>query len=425
MLQSLVIMLREGVEAALIVGIVLAYLAKIGRNELKKVVFAALGAAIAASILLAVIFSRFNINTDKFEGWVMLVAAAFVISMVIFMMKTARFLKRNIEERLHELSASGSFSSWSCGVFFFIFLMVLREGVETVLMLSAVSLETTQLASFLGTLIGIALSVVFGVMFVKGSVRINLQRFFKVTSVILVFVAAQLLLSGFHELSEAGVLPSSHREMALIGPIVRNDVFFFITILALAGLMVLFDLRSRAPRDVETFTESKAAQRKSAWSLRREKLWASAVYIASFVFILLITAQFIYAKSSTSLSAALDLPLEHGAVTIPVSQVSDGDLHRFQVTLPDGKAIRFFLLKKPDGKIATVMDACSICGPVGFYKSGGQIICKNCSAPVNAQSVGEPGGCNPIPIASSTNGDSIVITQADLQQHEAEMMPAH
>ncbi|MEO8726189.1 MAG: FTR1 family protein, partial [Acidobacteriaceae bacterium] len=240
MLSSLVVMLREGVEAALIIGIVLAYLAKIGRNELKKAVFFGLGAAIAASILLAVVFSRLNFNTDKFEGWVMLVAAVFVISMIIFMMKTARFLKKHIEERLSELSSvDSSSSSFSWGVFLFIFLMVLREGVETVLVLSAVSLDTTALASFLGTLVGIALSVVFGVMFVKGSVRINLQRFFKVTSVILVFVAAQLLLSGFHELSEAGVLPSSHREMALIGPIVRNEVFFFITILALAGLMVL------------------------------------------------------------------------------------------------------------------------------------------------------------------------------------------
>ena len=421
MLQSLVVMLREGVEAALIVGIVLAYLSKIGRNDLKRIVFWALGSAIAVSVLLAILFAHFEINTDKFEGWVMLIAAFFVISMVIFMMKTARFLKKHIEEKLSELSGRGS----SLGVFLFIFLMVLREGVETVLILSAVSLNTTELASFLGTLIGIALSVVFGVMFVKGSVRVNLQRFFKVTTVILIFVAAQLILTGFHELSEAGVIPSSHREMALIGPIVRNDVFFFITILALAGLMILFEMRSRAPQGTPASAENKAEQRKLAWSARREKLWASAVYLASFVFILLVTAQFIYAKSTTSLSTALDLPLDNGQVTIPVAQVSDGDLHRFQVTLPDGNAVRFFLLKKPDGKITSVIDACAICGPVGFYKSGGQIICKNCSAPVNPQSVGEPGGCNPIPLASATNGDSVIITQAALQQHEAAMTQSH
>ena len=79
-------------------------------------------------------------------------------------------------------------------------------------------------------------AILFGVMFVKGSVRINLQKFFRVTTVILFFVAAQLIISGLHELSENGVLPSSREEMALIGPIVRNDLFFFVTIVALAAL---------------------------------------------------------------------------------------------------------------------------------------------------------------------------------------------
>ena len=83
-------------------------------------------------------------------------------------------------------------------------------------------------------------------MFVKGSVRINLQKFFRVTTVILFFVAAQLMISGLHELSENGVLPSSKQEMALIGPIVRNDIFFFVTIFALAALMVLFEMKRRA-----------------------------------------------------------------------------------------------------------------------------------------------------------------------------------
>ena len=97
------------------------------------------------------------------------------------------------------------------GLFVFVFLMVLREGVETVLILAAVSLNSTELISFLGTLPGVIVAILFGVMFVKGSVRINLQKFFRVTTAILFFVAAQLIISGLHELSENGVLPSSTR----------------------------------------------------------------------------------------------------------------------------------------------------------------------------------------------------------------------
>jgi len=409
MLEALTVTLREGVEAALIVGIVLAYLNKIGRPDLRRFAYIALCAAFLCSIAIAVVLSRLHFNQDVFEGVVMLVAAIFVVSMVIFMMRTAKKLRGEIEGRLHTLADQGS----AFNIFLFVFLMVLREGVETVLVLSAVSLNSTELLSFLGTLAGIALSVVFGVMFVKGSVRINLQRFFRVTTVILFFVAGQLLVSGLHELSESGVLPSSRREMAMIGPIVRNDVFFFVTILALAALMILFDVRRRKP--APAMAESRAAQRKAEWSAYRERLWASAVYASSFIFIVLITAQFIYAKSTTSLPPGTEISFVNGTATIPLAEVSDGDLHRYS-TVINGKTVRFLLFKRPDGKVVSVYDACSICGPVGFYKNGQMVVCKNCSAPVNPQSVGEPGGCNPIPLKSSTTSDSIVISQADLSQ---------
>src|SRR5438874_6491942 len=295
--------------------------------------------------------------------------------------------------------------------------MVLREGVETVLILAAVEFNSTQLLSFLGTLLGVGTSVAFGVMFVKGSVRIDLRKFFKVTTVILWFVAAQLVVSGLHELSENGVLPSSREEMALIGPIVRNDLFFFVTILALAALMILFDQRRRQGSGPllpgSGATDSRARQRKALWSARKERLWSTAVYTSSFIFIVLVTAQFIYAKSTATLSPARELVFVGGQISIPVSEVSDGELHRYSANL-DGHDVRFLILRKPDGKLVTVLDACQICGPVGFYKNGNQIICKNCSAPINPQSIGQPGGCNPIPLKSSISSEQITISQADL-----------
>ena len=408
MLEALIITLREGVEAALIVGITLAYINKIGRTDLRKSVYAALGAAAAGSIAVAVVLSRLKFNQDIFEGWVMLAAAAFVVTMIVFMMRTGRKLKGEIEGKVGSLAANSS----RLGLFLCVFLMVLREGVETVLSLSAVSLNSTELMSFLGTLVGVALAVLFGVTFVKGTVRINLQKFFKVTTVILFFVAFQLLVSGLHELSENGVLPSSKQEMATIGPIVRNDVFFFVTILALAGMMILFEYRRRQPAIAAD--ASKAELRKAQWTAKRERMWMAAVYVSSLVFIMLVTAQFIYAKSASALSPATELTFSNHEVRIPVAQVSDGDLHRYAVHVADTE-VRFWLYKKPDGKIASLLDSCEICGPVGFYKSGNGIVCKNCAAPINPQSVGEPGGCNPIPLKSSANSEEVVIAESDLQ----------
>jgi uncharacterized membrane protein len=263
----------------------------------------------------------------------------------------------------------------------------------------------------LGTLLGVIIAIAFGVMFVKGSVRINLQRFFRVTTVILFFVAAQLLITGLHELSESGVLPSSKEEMSIIGPIVRNDMFFFVTIVAMAALMVLFDLRRRQPA---TLPQSAAERRKAAWSARRERLWMASVYASSFIFIVLVTAEFIYAKSVNALSPATVLTFTNGEVRIPGAKVADGDLHRYIVD-ENGTKVRFWLYKKPDGKIATVFDACEICGGVGFYKGPNGVICKNCASPINAQSVGTKGGCNPVPLnAQITADNTVIIHQADV-----------
>ncbi len=394
MLQAFIITLREGVEAALIVGITLAYLAKIGRTDLRKTVYAALAAAFLGSIGVAILISRLNWNEDVFEGWIMLVAAFFVVTMVIFMMKTGRKLKGQIEGKVGLLAGN---DAW-IGLFFFVFLMVLREGAETVLILSAVTLNSTELMSFLG------------VMFVKGSVRINLQKFFRVTTAILFLVAAQLVVAGLHELSESGVLPSSKREMAIIGPIVRNDLFFFVTVLALAALMVLFDAKRR---ELVLEPASAAARRKAAWSARKERLWMASVYIFSFLFIAMLTAEFVYAKSKSALSPATEVSFVNGQVQIPLAQVSDGDLHRYQAQ-ENGTLIRFWLYQKPDGKIATVFDACKICGAVGFYKSANGVVCKNCASPINPQSVGTAGGCNPIPLKATQTADSVIIQEADI-----------
>ena len=422
MLQAFIITLREGVEAALIVGIVFAYLSKIGRPELKRTVFWALGSAAAASVAVAIVVARTRFNSDIVEGWVMLAAAVFVISMIWFMHRAARTMKGSIEEKVAKYTGPGGVSqslSSKTGLFFFVFLLVLREGVETVLILSAVTLNSTELLSFTGTLLGIAVAIVFGVLFIRGSVKINLQRFFRVTTVILYFVAFQLIVSGLHELSENGVLPSSTTEMRLIGPIVRNDLFFFVTMLALAGLMMLLEYKRRTPVALGP-TATPADKRRAEWSLRREKMWMNAVVITSFVFIFLSTAEFIYAKSSTALSPTSAVTLVGSQVTLSTADVNDDKLHRYGVHLDDGKGgnveVRFLLFKKPDGTIVSVADACQICGPVGFYIGDQGITCKMCASPLNAASMGQRGGCNPIPLKSTVEGAHVVIQAADLRE---------
>ena len=410
MLQALIITLREGVEAALVIGIAVAYLNKSGRGALIRRVYWALAAAALASIAAALFLERLRINEEAYEGWVLLSAAFFVATMVLWMQRTARGLRRHIEGRLEAISSEEKSSGW--GVFLFVFLMVFREGAETVLMLSTVTLNTTDLLNFLGAVTGLGLAVTFGIVFVRGTVRLDLRKFFQVTTVILFCVVFQLTVTGLHELSEGGVLPSSQREMALVGPIVSNDIFFFVTILTLAALMILFDWRARKGA-LPTAGSLSAAERRSAlWGARKEKLWAMAVCASAFVFILLVTAEFIYAKNQTALSPAQPVTEQSGVVRIPVDSVSDGSLHRFAYVAGD-VAVRFIVIQAGE-RLAAAFDACEICGSQGYYEKGANVFCKNCSAAIYVPTIGVTGGCNPVPLASSVAGSELVIQVSDL-----------
>ncbi len=402
MLQTLIITLREGVEAALVVAIAIAYLRKIGRRDLLPAVHRAFGTAVVASFGFAWLLSKLGLGEDAYEGWTLLVSAVFVFSMVVWMNRHARGMKGEIETQLQQ--RSGSASRW--GIFLFVFLMIFREGVETVLMLTAVKFDTSGVLDIAGVIIGLGLAILFGVSFVRGTIRIDLRSFFRMTTVILMVIVVQLAITGLHELSESQVLPSSRQEMALIGPIVSNEVFFFVAILALAGAMLLMEYRKRrAP--VLAGLEG-AALRKARWTVQRERLWMTASCLATGLFILSITAEFIYAKSVTELSTAVPVSLVNGAVHIPVDTVNDGNLHRFAID-EAGVHVRFIVIRRPDQSLTAAFDACNICGNQGYYQKGPNVICKNCASAIFIPSIGSPGGCNPIPIPSQVEGGQLVI----------------
>src|SRR5260370_39370187 len=140
MLQTFIITLREGVEAALIIALAIAYLSKINRADLLQSVYKAFIAAVFASVAVALVFTRLNISEDTYGGWTLLISAAFVLSLVLWMNRHAKGLKSKIETELQKGSSSGA-SRW--GIFLFVFLMIFREGVETVLLLTAVRLDTS------------------------------------------------------------------------------------------------------------------------------------------------------------------------------------------------------------------------------------------------------------------------------------------
>src|SRR6202030_322977 len=238
LLSAFLIALREGVEASLVVGIILVYLSRTGRAHLARFVWFGVAAASALSLAVAIALENWRINQDGFEGLLMLIAPVFVITMIVWMNRVARHLKKEIEQKVEAYAErAGSAAGW--GIFLFVFLMVLREGAELALILRAVELSSEGLQTWIGTIVGIAAAVAVGLFFFKSTLRVTLHRFFAATSVILMLVAFQLALTGLHELSEARWLPSSKTEMAILGPIVRNELFFFVFIFGAATLLIM------------------------------------------------------------------------------------------------------------------------------------------------------------------------------------------
>ncbi len=413
MFESLVITLREGVEAALIVGIVAGYLRKTGRSQLISFVYWGLAVAVAASCVAGFFVSRLRVTEDAYEGWLMLAGAVFVASVVIWMYKTAKGMRGEIEGKLAGIAqASDSSAAW--GVSFFVFLMVFREGIETVLFLAAVSLDTTALMNFIGGVIGLGLAVGLGVAFFKGSLKVNLRKFFNVTTVVLLVVALQLLVSGIHELSESGVLPASRREMALVGPIVNNDAFFFVVIIALCLFLIIAQrIQGGVRTEAELAGIPAPERRKAIAEQRRDARWKMVASAVGMLIIVLISAEFIYSRVAQAVTPPEPLHMVEGGGVIPASELADHKLHHYAAEV-DGVQVRLIAISDASNVIHVALDACPICGTQGYYQNGSNVICRNCSAAIYVPSVGLHGGCNPIPIAFHQATGSIVIPQAAL-----------
>jgi len=184
MFESLIVTLREGVEAALMVGIIVAFLRKEGSERYLGAVWAGIATATAASLLGAFFLYRAAVNEEVFEGLLYIASAVLVGTLLIWMWRHSHALSGQVKGSLGRIlarEAEGGAKAVLLGLFLFTFLMIFREGIETILFLSALSLTTTGLLSFLGAILGLAAAVVFGVLFVRGSVRIDLGRFFKIT----------------------------------------------------------------------------------------------------------------------------------------------------------------------------------------------------------------------------------------------------
>jgi high-affinity iron transporter len=224
-----VVVLREGFEASLVVGVVLAFLDRTGRRDGFAAVWIGVAAALALSLVVGIALFAAGAELEGtseavFEGTVMLVAAGLLTWMIFWMRNRARTLRSELENRTQAALDAGS----ALGLALVVFLGVAREGVETALFLFSSVEGSNHGLSLLAAAIGGAAAVGLGYLFYRGSHRLNLRTFFTATSALLLVFAGYLVAMGLHELSEAGVIPESELLLiAAFAALAAPTLYFF------------------------------------------------------------------------------------------------------------------------------------------------------------------------------------------------------
>jgi uncharacterized membrane protein len=208
--------------------------------------------------------------------------------------------------------------------------------------------------------------------------------------------------------------------MATIGPLVRNEFFFIVAVLALPLIALAVPGRRRqaaaaAADEAGGQAANPAERRLRAVELRRQSRTRLAAGTLGVVILALLGLGFTYGRSEsvTPIEAVQAGP--DGAVRIPLASLEPGELHRYGVEV-DGIRVRFIAIKLGSGEIVAGLDACVICGDKGYSQSGSEIFCRHCASIINPPTIGQPGGCNPIPIAVDTSSGELVVQHAALEK---------
>lgn len=253
MLSSYVITLREGLEAFLIVAISLAYLRKRGMSNLIPAVHWGIAASVIVSIGAAFLFAQ-AANQALWEGILAIVAAVLVASLTVHMWRAAKHIKKDIETHL-EASAQKTGVAAFAGVFLFTLLMITREGLETVLLMNAVLFQVGSLVVFSGAVLGVLSAAAVAWLWSRYGHRVNLGLFFQVTAIFLLVFVVQLLIYGFHELTEARIFPYSealHWATEPYGPDGMYGKYFTFLLVAMPLAWLAFAALTSGTRRLQT-----------------------------------------------------------------------------------------------------------------------------------------------------------------------------
>ena len=405
MLKIFIKVLEAGVGFAFIMGLALGYLSTENFKNKYKIIFGTVFVGTLAAIISSIIREIPNfVNRSALSFWSMVpIVIAFIGIIIFYFLKEKSSIYKNIFVSFLSLYIIASF---------FYYMPALFVQLNNFVYYGESAVSTMVLYRIIGYVFAVVLMILSSIAIFKIVRRIDKTYRDKILIISFSIWGINQIFIVLQRLYAVDLIPRSASVFNTIAWVINHSHYIgfglMIFLIILPTILYLNNIKVK-----ETF-KNPAELRKKKYHMRCNRNLAKFFLVLIAINVFSLTYLRAYSGRDIALSEPEEYVVENDTIVVPLSELEDMKLHRYQYTATDGVHMRFFLIKKSQGSYGVVLDACEICGPSGYYERGDDVICKLCDVIMNRGTIGFKGGCNPIPIPYIVHDEKIKISTQDL-----------
>ena len=405
MLKIFIKVLEAGVGCAFIMGLALGYLSTENFKNKYKIIFGTVFVGTLAAIISSIIREIPNfVNRSALSFWSMVpIVIAFIGIIIFYFLKEKSSIYKNIFVSFLSLYIIASF---------FYYMPALFVQLNNFVYYGESAVSTMVLYRIIGYVFAVVLMILSSIAIFKIVRRIDKTYRDKILIISFSIWGINQIFIVLQRLYAIDFIPRNASVFNTIAWVINHSHYIgfglMIFLIILPTILYLNNIKVK-----ETF-KNPAELRKKKYHMRCNRNLAKFFLVLIAINVFSLTYLRAYSGRDIALSEPEEYVVENDTIVVPLSELEDMKLHRYQYTATDGVHMRFFLIKKSQGSYGVVLDACEICGPSGYYERGDDVICKLCDVIMNRGTIGFKGGCNPIPIPYIVHDEKIKISTQDL-----------
>lgn len=405
MLKIFIKVLEAGVGFAFIMGLALGYLSTENFKNKYKIIFGTVFVGTLAAIISSIIREIPNfVNRSALSFWSMVpIVIAFIGIIIFYFLKEKSSIYKNIFVSFLSLYIIASF---------FYYMPALFVQLNNFVYYGESAVSTMVLYRIIGYIFAVVLMILSSIAIFKIVRRIDKTYRDKILIISFSIWGINQIFIVLQRLYAIDFIPRNASVFNTIAWVINHSHYIgfglMIFLIILPTILYLNNIKVK-----ETF-KNPAELRKKKYHMRCNRNLAKFFLVLIAINVFSLTYLRAYSGRDIALSEPEEYVVENDTIVVPLSELEDMKLHRYQYTATDGVHMRFFLIKKSQGSYGVVLDACEICGPSGYYERGDDVICKLCDVIMNRGTIGFKGGCNPIPIPYIVHDEKIKISTQDL-----------